>query len=295
MHKVAGQTHVINYPTAVGVYIFEDSTCLLIDSGPSPAFGRRTLKILERAGLTVAGIFATHAHSDHCSANQVIQEATGCPVYTSAWEACAMQQPELTPFSLYSASPIPALRNKYLMPPPTRDCIVVEEGEMVLNSVSFNIVSLSGHSQGQLGLRTPDGVFFSADSLIMPSYLQQFPFLYLADVGGQLDTLDRLWNYSSTHWLPSHGGACEDPREIIALNRDMLMSWLEWLKEALQSLRTREEITALALERMEMNPSRSQYFLILASISAYLAYLDKSGQVRSTIENGRLYFRSSQV
>jgi glyoxylase-like metal-dependent hydrolase (beta-lactamase superfamily II) len=292
LHQIAGQTHVINYPTVAGVYVFADNSCLLIDSGPSPAFGRRTLKILGEAGLTVAGIFATHAHSDHCSANQVIQEATGCPVYASAWEACAMQQPELTPFCLYSASPLPALRNKYLMPPPTQDCIVVEEGETVINGVSFDILSLRGHSLGQLGIRTPDGVFFSADSLIMPAYLQQFPFLYLADVKGHLDTLEWLQNYSSPYWFPSHGAPCEDPRGIIALNNDMVMSWLEWLKEMLSSPRTREEITARALERLKMNPSRSQYFLILASISAYLAYLEKNSFLHSTIQNGHLYFQA---
>ena len=39
LHHVAGNTYYISYPSIVGVYKFDDDSCLLVDSGASSSFG----------------------------------------------------------------------------------------------------------------------------------------------------------------------------------------------------------------------------------------------------------------
>ena len=60
------------------------------------------------------------------------------------------------------------------------------------STVRTQIIDLSGHSLGHLGIITPDQVLFVGDSLISIEALLTNPFLYLANPQQQLVTFDNL-------------------------------------------------------------------------------------------------------
>jgi glyoxylase-like metal-dependent hydrolase (beta-lactamase superfamily II) len=117
--KIAGDTSYFGGSSAVGVYIFQDHSCLLIDSGDRTVQANRIIEVLKQKNLTVYGIINTHAHADHCTGNKLIQDKTGCKIYASPLERVTLENPILTLYGIYSASPLKALNNKYLMVEPS--------------------------------------------------------------------------------------------------------------------------------------------------------------------------------
>ena len=152
----------------------------------------RDLATLRQYGLKLLWTVETHAHADHCGGNRYLQETTGCEIYASPIEAAFMENPILIPYGLFSASPVQALKNKYLMPEASRVDFRIEGTELFVDDVCFSILPLPGHSLGHTGIITPDEVLFSGDSLTSIDILKGFPFLYLADVEKHLDTLNKL-------------------------------------------------------------------------------------------------------
>ncbi|MDD3271744.1 MAG: MBL fold metallo-hydrolase [Syntrophomonadaceae bacterium] len=290
MHLLQGNTWAINFPSAVGIYVFPDNSCLLIDSGASEAFGRRTFKILENWGFQVRALFNTHAHADHCGGNRYLQETTGCEIYASKIEAAFIENPMLIPYGLYSASPIKALKNKYLMPEASRVDFRVEESELFIDNACFRILPLPGHSLGHTGIITPDDVLFAGDSLTSIDILKGFPFLYLADVEKHLETLNTLKSLNIEQVFLAHGGLQDNIVEVIDYNYQILMNLLEYILEVIGQPRGREEILPLMVEEFNLPLNRNQYVLILASLSACLSYLCNTKQAKVYTENNRLLF-----
>lgn len=62
--QVAPHTYYINSPSKVGVYVEEDNSVWLIDSGNDKDAGRKIQKRLEENGWTLKAIINTHSNED---------------------------------------------------------------------------------------------------------------------------------------------------------------------------------------------------------------------------------------
>ncbi len=290
---IKGNTYALEVNgAAIGVYVFGDHRCLLIDSGPSPAWGKEILSNLDRRGWRVHAIFNTHGHADHCGGNHFVQDRTDCRVFAAAFEAAFIQQPILIPYSMYGAFPPRLLQARFIMPQASKVTDLVSEGPLTIKGQRFEVLELGGHTLGHLGICTPDQVLFSGDSLIAPEMLELNPFLYLADPGRQLATLEKTQAGNYPHLYLSHGGMQENAPAVAEANRAMLMHILDALVELLQAPLSHEEVTAAIIAGQQLQVNRNHYFRISVSIAAFLAYLSNQGQIKSHTENGRLLYRA---
>lgn len=280
MQPITGHTYIFDGTTCIGIYRFPDNTCLLIDTGPGEVFAKKILQEISSQSLRIEAIFNTHAHADHCGGNRLIQETEGCSIYASHLEAVFIDNPILGPFCLYSADPVRALKNKFIMPPASRVTHLVEAGTVKIKGEPFEMISLPGHSLGHMGIMTPDGVLFTGDSLIAAKQLRDFPFLYMADVKSQIETLDILEGLALNQVCISHGGLDGFEPGTIKKNRQLIVSTLEFIKSFIVQPRGREEIVAAVVNEWKLPVNRSQYYLISASISAYLSFLCNNKQAR---------------
>jgi glyoxylase-like metal-dependent hydrolase (beta-lactamase superfamily II) len=288
---IKGNTYALEVNgAAIGVYVFGDHRCLLVDSGPSPTWGKEILANLDRQGWRVYAIFNTHGHADHCGGNHFIQDRTDCRIFAATFEAALIQQPILIPYSMYGAFPPKLLQAKFVMPQASKVTDLVSEGSLTIKGQRFEVLELGGHTLGHTGIRTPDRVLFTGDSLIAPEMLDLNPFLYLADPGRHLATLEKIRAGNYRLLYLSHGGMQEDAPAMAEANRAMLMHILDVLMSLLRAPLSHEEITAAMIARQHLQVNRNHYFRISASIAAFLAYLSNQGQIKSYTDNGRLLY-----
>lgn len=288
LELVAGNTCCINFPSLIGVYIFPDESCLLIDSSASRAFAQKAKKVLDEEKLKVRAIFNTHAHADHSGGNRFFQETYGCDIYATSFEAAFIENELLGPFCLYTASPVDMLRNKFLMPEPSQVTHKVKPGELVINEKGFKVLDLAGHAMEHAGLVTPDGVLFSGDAVITEHNLEKFPFVYMADMGKHLDTLRYLRENIYPYTVVAHGGVLNDVRETIIKNEEIIKCILDVIQEFIKVPRSREEIVARVIKEMALPDNRNQYILISGTVSSYLSYLCNCKKARIFTENNNL-------
>ena len=293
LQHIKGNTYALEINgAAIGVYVFGDHRCLLVDSGPSPAWSKEILANLDRRGWRVYAIFNTHDHADHCGGNHFIQDRTDCRIFASAFEAACIEQPILIPYSMYGAFPPKLLQARFIMPQASKVTDLVSAGPLIIKGRRFEILELGGHTLGHLGICTPDEVLFSGDSLIAPEMLGLNPFLYLADPSRQLATLDKIRAGNYPLLYLSHGGRQEDALAMAEANHAILVHILDSLVKLLSSPLTHEEVTAAMISGQRLQVNRNHYFRIFASIAAFLAYLSNQGQIKSYTENGRLLYRA---
>ncbi|MDD4550345.1 MAG: MBL fold metallo-hydrolase [Syntrophomonadaceae bacterium] len=289
---IAGHTYIIETSAIVlGVYIFSDNSCLLIDSGGGKKFAHSVVEKLREKGLSIYGILNTHAHADHCGGNNYIQAISDCGIYASALERPFIENPILTPLCYYSAYPVKALRNKFLMPSPSQVTAVIEPGKNEINGVEFNIIDLAGHSIGQVGVETPDKVTFLGDALIGQSILEMFPFIYATNLENHLQSFRRIAKPPLQESFLSHGGRINDISALIRQNNQIIDRILETIKKLIEIPKSREEIVSHFISLLGIHVSRTQYFLISESISAYLTYLCDTQQASVYITDGLLLFK----
>ena len=82
-NKIKGNTYFIDAPTNIGVYVFKNKTCLLIDTGIDNTQAGKIDEVLKAQGLHPRYIINTHSHADHCGGNSYFKKNyPGC-AYTA--------------------------------------------------------------------------------------------------------------------------------------------------------------------------------------------------------------------
>ena len=290
LNPICGRTYVIDSLTQVGVYLFPDNTCLLIDSGPAAQAGA-IRHIIEEAGYRAAVIINTHSHADHCGGNREFQQHHRSMVYASPLSAPFIKLPVLQPVSLFSSSPPNFLRNKYTMPPAS-NVDFTAESSLIINEQVFHVIDLEGHSPGHIGIRTPDDVLFAGDSLLPAEALAVFPFLYLFDAARQLETLEKLSQEQYKKLFISHRGYIADPKSLIEENKDVLENIFKLAISFTEQAKTREEITSYLIEELKLPFNHNQYYLLQSSVAACLSYLCNKKKIRSFADHYKIMFQS---
>lgn len=287
---IAGDTYYINDSTTIGVYVFNDKSCLLFDSAAHKRSAMQILDLLSKKGLSVYAILNTHCHGDHCGGNHYIQEQTGCRIYATPGEAVMIENTVLQATILYGAFPPKILRNPYIMPQPSQVTDIITPGDLLIKEKVFTVLDLSGHTMEQCGYCTPDGVAFVGDSLIDPSIINHSPYIFLSNLKKHFLTLEYISQLKNTVVL-GHGGWQKDLSACIRLNKqvleDIVDDYLGLLKDKALG---REEIVYATMKKRHIHANTIQYYLTLTTVAAYLAYLWEEKKIRSFMQDGFMKF-----
>ncbi len=182
-------------PLACNCYIVGDpdsKQAVVIDPGGDI---RRISDVLERDGLSVTAIVATHAHFDHLLAAEELRQLTGAPFL--------MHDADKPLLDWYEESGRMFLGLE-VGPPPAIDTAAGEGDVLRAGSTELQIIHTPGHSPGSITLAGADALF-SGDTLFAGS-------IGRSDLpGGDGDTLlgvirEKLFAYDDdVEVYPGHG------------------------------------------------------------------------------------------
>lgn len=283
--KIGENTYYFPCPANIGLYVEADGA-VLIDSGNDAEAGRQILKILNEKGIKLKMIVNTHANADHFGGNAYLREKTSCRIASTRIEGSFMSDPILEPSFLYGGFSFLKMRNKFLVGPA---CNITDEIKNVgkIADTDLQAVPLPGHFFDMIGVLTPDGVFFLADSVFSEKIMDKYHIFFLYDVKSHLEMLNEIKKFSAVLFVPSHAEPTKDIAPLIEKNIAKVNEICAFLKSVCSG-KTTEEIHTELCKRYGIALNESQYILTMSSLRSYLTYLSEKGEIKYSFVESRM-------
>lgn len=281
--------------TNIGVVRVDERQVILIDSGLNDTPVRRALRaISDQLGSTVIGIVTTHGHADHFGGNAFAVKRAGARVYAPPLDAAVLRHPILLPSLLFGgAEPLASMRGKFLLADPSPVDEELIGDSVTIDGVQLELVDISGHSLNQRGI-VIDGVFFCADVVFPASALEKYRIPYLYSLTDHLKALDTAQAVDCTAVVPGHGSGEESIGQLIAMNRAAIERVSDCLFEIVVEPIGIDALCAEMLKRLEVSAEEStSYYLVRATVAAYLSHYTRAGTIVHGIENGHSLWQRS--
>ena len=195
----------------------DGDTVYIIDPGHGRKRAKQIRKEVEKLKASRVVAVVTHYHSDHIAG--LAEGLDVDEVIAPSRDAPAIRDPLLRTsitFGLPLRSGDPLLLFKA---PSVRVDTTIEPGGRI---GGLEILDLSGHTPGQIGVLTPSGVLYAADSLFGPRVLDTYGVPYHLDPCMAADSLRRLLDMIDgvEALVPSHGPVArgEEARRLVEAN-----------------------------------------------------------------------------
>jgi glyoxylase-like metal-dependent hydrolase (beta-lactamase superfamily II) len=262
------------FPGSVNVgLVLGETGAILIDSGLDTQTAKKLKKGLDAIAQPLRAIVQTHAHADHFGGNAYLLTCyPEARVYAPPLEEAILRYPLLEPIYLgMGAQPLPELRNKFLLAETSRvDSVLPTEGEVEIDGVRFEVLSLPGHSWQQVGL-VCDGICFAADSYFGEETLAKHKLPYLVDACETLLSLKKLKESDYRGYLPGHGPFTTSVEAVIQKNINCHLHLFTLIESILEEERTLEQALALVCERLHISlDNMTGYVLYRTALMGYL-------------------------
>jgi len=265
--RAGEKTYYIKHKTNIGVYVTSPGKVCLIDTG-SKGDGEKIDEIISEQGWEIEYIINTHTHIDHLGGNEYLMKKYGIPAYCTDYDMAFAHYSDLEAAYMTGGYPCRKLREIFSHPGKL-GFRAIEEYE--LSGISW--IYLPGHTFGMIGVKTDDDVWFLADSYMSKKALENYRYGYLYDVGGYLDSLNRIKTLSGRLFVPAHGIAEKNIAEITDLNTENIGDIINVIKDICTEYISADGILKAVYERMGMRNTVSQHALMSSTTKSYLAYL----------------------
>ncbi|MEM8530538.1 MAG: MBL fold metallo-hydrolase [Chloroflexota bacterium] len=294
LQQITERTFYIPGANNVGIVTTGDGGAVAIDTGLDKDTGRLIRKALDEAKLVLHAIVSTHHHADHIGGNDyLLRNIPGVKVYAPRIEASLIEHPLLEPVYLnMGAQPFGALHNKWLMAKGTPVHHVIDDEQIEIAGVLFDVLVLPGHSINQIGVAL-DGVCFVADGFFGPAILEKHGIPYAHNVQAQLASFDSILRRGEQYFLPGHGDLLirESLAEVIVMNRSTVERSSQIVSTALAEPGDVFTVARRVQQILGLELAGIPHFVIFVSaVAAHLSYLEAQGQVQVTFdEHGMIW------
>lgn len=284
-----GNTYYLRCFSNIGVYDLGNDEVVLIDSGDHKKSVHDLDVALVQRGWKVKMIINTHSHIDHIAGNRYFKEKYGCEIYASETERALAQEPNIEGTFYFNSIPIRRMPNGSL----TDKGVEVKLLTKSVLPQGFETIELPGHNFNMIGIKTPDDVWFVADSIIANRTFDSYKIPFFLDINKSIETAKKLPQLKGKMFVPSHMPASEDITETALYNAKRL----EKLKEYFLSIcneKSLEEILQKADEDMDLDFNADKYAKVSLIVKSFLQALIDDKKITAEIEHHRLVYHIIQ-
>ncbi len=292
VRHVAGNTWCLEDWQMIPFYVKDGDQAILIDSG---LISQREdiLETLMGRGLKVAGIVATHTHTDHSANDGWFREKCGAPTAMSLGEV-GLTISDLALKTYYYAfsetEVMDAPEIAAMLDRPER-IIMPEEDSIEFCSVEFGIIRTPGHSPDHISIMTPDRVLCLGDALLTHDSIRGVKTPYFASIRHALDSMEVLRTVEADWYIAAHRGIHKEIVSWIDEDRETINRIADEILEMVDRPMLMDEIVETACRNFGMLSSRwYKARLYHRNLSAYVEYLAVTGKLKRQVSAGMVRY-----
>lgn len=278
---LAGSTYLVRGSPSTLIYT-DGPTAYIVDPGHGSKRHKELRSALRRLGASRARVLVTHYHSDHhgilASGKLEVEEVAAPP-----GDAPLIRDPRLRVIATFGYPLSPESELLTFGAPATR-----VDSEVTGYWGPLKLLELPGHTLGQVGVETPDGVLYVADALFGPRVLERYSAPYHVDPCLALETLqslsERLGDYRLV--VPGHGPMEPGSRavETTRVNADSVGGLLKLIA----SLAEEGTTPARVLKRLPPSGDAGLALLVEQTIRGGIACLEARGILKAEYTEGEV-------
>lgn len=292
---LSGGSYLIQAPTNFGVHIVDDE-CIVVDTGFGRDNARKLLKILDKNHLRLKSVINTHCHADHCGGNSLISRRTGAKFYAPRTEVPFIEESRLHVRSLFGQAyppQDPSLR--LLLADPCRIDHSLEEGALEIGNHRFNVISLPGHSTGQVGIQTEDNVLFAGDAIFTRQVLDKHPLPFYVDPDETIQSVRKLRELNVDRIVPGHGSILNRDEAVehaeYYLNRIKVID--DMVLNTVQKPTSMDKIISTIATQLGVESNVFQHLLSSTTIKGHLTSLLKRGLITMKLDGFQMVWHKA--
>lgn len=298
--NIKGNTYYIKGGTNTGVIRLDNNNCLIIDPGRYGVKQIKMVELLEENNMVIKYIINTHEHGDHYEGCSNLKKLNNNIQILSSPEAkIFIDNPNK--FADYTVG---GKANKFLKfkeyseeSHATKVDDIIEEGKIVLNNRKFEIIKLSGHTEGSIGVLTDDKILFVGDLFVGSQMLKKFDLLLLYDVKEYLNSVNKIKSIDFEYMVLGHDKEIHskiDSQVVINNHISAVNNYVNQVKDLLKSPMTIDNILKNIIINNNLSCNYIEYHYFRSSIVSIISYLCDLDQIDYNIELGEVLYYSKK-
>ena len=258
------------------------------------------IELLKENNMVIKYIINTHEHGDHYEGSSNLKKLNNNIQILSSSEAkIFIDNPNK--FADYTVG---GKANKFLKfkesseeSHATKVDDIIEEGKIVLNNRKFEIIKLSGHTEGSIGILTDDKILFVGDLFVGSQMLKKFDLLLLYDVKEYLNSVNKIKDIDFEYMVLGHDKEIYskiDSQGIINNHISAVNNYVNQVKDLLKSPITIDNILKNIIINNNLSCNYTEYHYFRSSIVSIISYLCDLNQIDYSIELGEVLYYSKK-
>lgn len=278
---VLGSTYVANGATAlIPLYKLNERDIILIDTGYAKLDRSALTHLIDDNGFSLKGILCSHAHFDHTGNVRYLQQRYGALAAAQLIEAGISVNPDAYRANYVSLT-YGRSQEYFLEECFTADEIIYpDQTEFTFCGATFGILQLPGHSAGQIGIVTPDGVAYLGDCLLSRPQIENAKLPTSMFIARDLQSKRSLYSLHCPAYIVAHKEVCSDITELIGENIRFMERKAAEMLNCLQDGMTFDEWIFEFCKREDVRTKNQFKFSIIErNFSNFAAWMEDSGQI----------------
>lgn len=293
IRPVRGNTYCIDTGmTYIPFYKVNDEEIIMLDTGWARGEREGIDRLLEDNKFKVAGIINSHSHIDHIGNNTYFKNKYNCVIAMPAYEAHVCSS-TVNLKVYYSSQTLSEVEEHYGHMVCETDIMISDvQNKIYVCGTKFKILHTPGHSPAHICVITPDDVAYLGDSLISYEVMEGAKMPYAFILREDLKSKQKLYNLKCSKYVVAHMGMYDDIKRLIDDNINFYKSRAARIYEVINGAMTMEDILKAVIKSFDIRVKTiNRYCVIERMLRSFVEYLNETGMIKLTMEDGFLKYR----